>query len=92
VRKQIETVGNFVEIYISTPLELCEKRDVKGLYNKARMGLLKNFTGIDDPYEAPLNPELTFDTSTSVKETVMTIIKYLQNRGFIENIAFNSNL
>jgi adenylylsulfate kinase len=52
----------FVEVYVSTPLEECERRDVKGLYARARRGEIKNFTGIDDPYEPPVTPELTLDT------------------------------
>jgi adenylylsulfate kinase len=58
-----ECCKSFVEVYVSTPLEACEKRDVKGLYAKARNGELKNFTGIDDPYEVPQKPELSIDTS-----------------------------
>lgn len=54
----------FVEVYVSTPLDECERRDVKGLYARARRGEIRNFTGIDDPYEAPENPELILDTST----------------------------
>lgn len=55
-------IGRFVEVYISTPLEVCEQRDVKGLYKKAREGLIKEFTGVDDPYEPPENPDITVDT------------------------------
>jgi bifunctional enzyme CysN/CysC len=54
--------GEFVEIFVDTPLEVAEERDVKGLYKKARSGALKNFTGIDSPYEAPLNPEIRVNT------------------------------
>src|SRR3712207_2219540 len=62
---------NFAEIYVSTPLEECERRDVKGLYARARRGELRNFTGIDDPYEVPERPELTLDTRTlSVEQCV----------------------
>jgi len=53
---------NFVEVYVSTPLEECERRDVKGLYARARRGEIRNFTGIDDPYEAPANADLVIDT------------------------------
>jgi len=53
---------HFVEIYVATPLEVCERRDVKGLYRKARRGEIRQFTGIDDPYEPPVRPELTIDT------------------------------
>jgi adenylylsulfate kinase len=59
---------NFAEIYVATPLEECERRDVKGLYARARRGELRNFTGIDDPYEAPEHPELTLDTRNATVE------------------------
>jgi adenylylsulfate kinase len=66
----------FVEIYVSTPLEECERRDVKGLYARARRGEIRNFTGIDDPYEAPEHPELTLDTRTlSVEQSVATVLE-----------------
>jgi len=68
----------FIEVYVSTPLEVCEARDVKGLYAKARAGLLKGFTGIDDPYEAPESPELVLDTSRStVEETTSAVLALL---------------
>jgi bifunctional enzyme CysN/CysC len=60
--------GEFIEVYVNTPIEECEKRDVKGLYAKARRGELKNFTGIDSPYEAPENAELVVDTSKKSPE------------------------
>lgn len=69
---------DFTEIYISTPYEECEKRDVKGLYAKARAGEIKNFTGLDDPYEAPENPELEIDTTNiTLDEAVQKVIEYL---------------
>ena len=72
---------DFVEIYISTPLEECERRDVKGLYEKARKGEITQFTGIDDPYEAPENPELEIDTTDiSVDDAVDMVIEYLEER------------
>jgi adenylylsulfate kinase len=65
----------FVEIYVSTPLDECERRDVKGLYARARRGEIKNFTGIDDPYEPPVSPELTLDTRTlSVEQGVAQVL------------------
>lgn len=71
---------DFTEIYISTPFEECERRDVKGLYEQARKGEIKNFTGLDDPYEAPENPELEIDTTDiSLDEAVNQVIKYLDN-------------
>lgn len=70
---------DFTEIYISTPLEECERRDVKGLYAKARKGEIKNFTGISDPYEVPENPELEIDTTgISVDEAVESVFEYLE--------------
>jgi bifunctional enzyme CysN/CysC len=56
--------GEFLEVYVSTPLDVCEQRDPKGLYRKARSGLLKNFTGIDSAYEVPDNPEIVVDSSS----------------------------
>ena len=67
--------SNFVEIYVATPLEECERRDVKGLYARARRGEIKNFTGIDDPYEPPEHPELTLETrDLSVDECVAKVL------------------
>ena len=74
----------FIEIHVNTPIETCEGRDPKGLYKKARAGQIKNFTGIDDPYEAPLNPELVIDTtSVSPQQAVLQIVEYLQKRGIL---------
>lgn len=74
----------FIEIHVATPIETCETRDPKGLYKKARAGELKNFTGIDDPYEAPSSPELTIDaTSTSPQEAAVVLLDYLRQRGII---------
>lgn len=76
---------SFIEIYVDTPLEECEKRDVKGLYKKARAGKIKQFTGIDDPYEAPVNPELTIKTQKeTVQDSAKRVIVYLSKRGFIK--------
>jgi adenylylsulfate kinase len=73
--------GNFVEIYVATPLEECERRDVKGLYARARRGEIRNFTGIDDPYEAPEYPELTLDTRVlSVDESVAKVLEHFGER------------
>jgi len=69
---------NFVEVYVSTSLEVCEKRDVKGLYKKARRGEIKSFTGIDDPYEAPLHPEITINTAgETVEESLGKLLNCL---------------
>ena len=68
----------FVEIYVATPLDECERRDVKGLYARARRGDIRNFTGIDDPYEAPEHPELTLDTrALSVDQCVGRVLERL---------------
>lgn len=71
--------SKFIEIHVATPLEVCESRDVKGLYAKARRGELKNFTGIDDPYEPPQNPELVLDTSKAdVKACMERVVALLE--------------
>ena len=76
--KQIIGADNFVEVFINTPLEVCEERDVKGLYKKARAGEIKDFTGIDAPFEAPLNPEITIKTAElSVEESANQLIEYI---------------
>jgi len=73
--------SNFTEIYVSTPLEECERRDVKGLYAKVRSGEIKNFTGVDDPYEAPSKPELEINTQNmSIDEAADEVISYLEER------------
>ena len=75
---------NFVEIYIKASLETCESRDVKGLYAKARAGEIKGFTGIDDPYEEPLNPEIICSTAEeTVNESVVKILTKLEELGYI---------
>jgi len=85
VRDEVrKMVGRFVEVYAACPLEVCEQRDVKGLYRKARAGELKQFTGIDDPYEAPLNPEVTLDTSReSVEQGALKVIGKLEELGWL---------
>lgn len=76
--------GDFIEVFINTPLELCEERDPKGLYKKARNGDIPNFTGISDPYEEPLNPELEIRTGECTpEESAATIIDMLEQRGKI---------
>lgn len=75
----------FVEVFVNTPLEECERRDVKGMYLKARRGEIKNFTGIDDPYEAPVQPELVIDTvANTAEDNARSIVKYLSERGFLK--------
>jgi adenylylsulfate kinase len=73
--------GDFIEIYCMAPLEVCEARDVKGLYRRARTGEVKEFTGVSSPYEAPLNPELTVDTGGQpLEECVSEVLTYLRQR------------
>ena len=79
-------MGGFIEIHVSTPLETCERRDPKGLYAKARAGLLSGLTGIDDPYEAPDDPELRIDTSDLTVETAVgRILDHLHENGYLRN-------
>ncbi len=76
-------IGDFVEVFVNAPLETCEQRDVKGLYQKARAGEIKGFTGIDDPYEAPLKPEVECRTDReSVAESVAKVLAALESRGY----------
>lgn len=76
--------GEFIEVFMDTPLQTCEERDPKGLYEKARAGKIKNFTGIDSPYEAPERPEVRLDTSQmSVEDCVNRLISYLLDRQLI---------
>lgn len=72
--RDIVGANNFIEVYINAPLEVCEARDVKGLYQKARQGLIKGFTGIDDPYEAPENPEIEIRTDQLSLEASVNVI------------------
>jgi sulfate adenylyltransferase len=75
---------NFVEVFVDTPIEVCEKRDAKGLYARARRGEIKGFTGINDPYESPLGPEVTVDASTNTpEENARLILSYLIEEGFV---------
>ena len=81
VRRTMEK-GDFVEIFVDTPLDVCEARDPKGLYKKARAGEISGFTGIDDPYEAPENPELVLDGSIKSAEALADeVIEYLKSSG-----------
>ncbi len=78
----------FVEVFVDTPIEVCEQRDVKGMYAKARRGEIKDFTGIDDPYEPPLHPELTLETTRSAPEdNARLILDYLVKQGFVRVAA-----
>ncbi|MEA1953762.1 MAG: adenylyl-sulfate kinase [Campylobacterota bacterium] len=83
VRKLMKE-DEFLEIYIDTPLNICESRDPKGLYKKARSGDIPNFTGISSPYEAPSNAEIHIKTDTmSIEECANEIIKYLETKGYL---------
>lgn len=76
--------GDFIEIYCDSPIEICESRDVKGLYKKARAGQISEFTGISSPYEAPENPELTVNTSTTdLTTSIQQVMNELKLRGII---------
>ena len=82
--RQLLPQGDFIEIYCKASLETCESRDVKGLYKRARAGEIKNYTGIDSPYEAPDNPELIIDTeSESLEKSVAKVIDFLKSKGVI---------
>ena len=75
----------FIEVFVDTPIEVCEQRDVKGLYARARRGQITGFTGVDDPYEIPMNPEITLDTiNYSPEENAHKIMAYLEERGFVQ--------
>ncbi|GHG59626.1 adenylyl-sulfate kinase [Alishewanella longhuensis] len=82
--KSLVPPGKFLEIHIATPLEVCEQRDVKGLYKKARAGEIRQFTGISDPYEAPLAPDLVLNTAEStLEQSVEQLLALLVNKGVI---------
>lgn len=84
VVRDLLTEDEFVEVYVKCPIEECEKRDPKGLYVKARQGIISDFTGISSPYEEPENPELVVETNLhSVEECVDQVIAYLKSRQFI---------
>jgi sulfate adenylyltransferase len=84
VREAIGQHGGFVEVFVSTPIEECEARDRKGLYAKARAGLIKGFTGVDDPYEVPERPEIVVDTlRQSPEEAANAILLHLRREGFL---------
>jgi sulfate adenylyltransferase len=84
VRSMIEAVGGFIEIYVSTPIATCESRDRKGLYAKARAGLIPEFTGVSDPYEVPERPELAIDTTgLGIDEAVQQILLKLEHEGYL---------
>jgi sulfate adenylyltransferase len=84
IRKSIEIHGGFIEVHVATPIEVCEQRDRKGMYAKARAGLIKGFTGVDDPYEVPQSPELRVNTAgVTPDEVAQEILLFLGQRGYI---------
>lgn len=86
VRDEVRSKAtNFVEIYVECPIDALEERDTKGLYKKAKAGIIKNFTGISDPYEAPTKPEITVHTEKeSIEASAERILAYLKQRGLID--------
>ena len=86
--RELVVEGDFIEVFCDSPLEICESRDVKGLYKKARSGEIPEFTGISSPYENPDNPELILDTNTlSIEECLKRLISYLSHRQIIKPIT-----
>ena len=85
IRHTIEAYGGFIEVHVDTPLEVCESRDRKGMYAKARLGLIKGFTGVDDPYESPENPEVRIDTTDlTPDEAAQEVLLYLERARYIK--------
>ena len=83
-QKTREEIGNYIEVYVQASVEECIKRDVKGMYKKALLGEIKNFTGVDDPYEAPPTPEIIVDTDNeTIEESVNKVQAYLEKQGYI---------
>lgn len=89
IREEVrDRIGHFVEVYVDAPLAVCEDRDVKGLYKKARAGEIKQFTGIDDPYEAPLTPEVHCHTDQeTIDESVAKVVAKLTELGYLNQPA-----
>ena len=86
VARDLVKDGDFIEVFCNAPLDVCEDRDVKGLYKKARAGEIPEFTGISSPYEEPLNPELKIDTDRlSVDECVDSVIEYLEKKAYLDS-------
>ena len=82
--KALVEENEFIEIFVDTPLDICERRDPKGLYRKARKGEIANFTGISSPYEAPLNANIHLNTDEeTIDECTEKIINYLEERGYL---------
>jgi len=85
IREAVSKVGGYVEVYMSTPLAVCERRDPKGLYARARQGLISDFTGVNDPYEEPAHAEVTIDSDrVSPDEAATVVLNCLRDHGYIE--------
>ena len=81
----IEHYGGFIEVHVATPLDICEQRDRKGIYAKARAGMIKGFTGVDDPYEVPDDADVSVDTTEMTPdEAAQEVLLELQRQGFIK--------
>jgi len=88
IRRMTQQRAHFVEVFVEAPLEVVEERDTKGLYKKARAGIIKNFTGISDPYEAPERPEITVHTGNeSIEESAAKILSWLESKGLLEAVS-----
>ena len=87
IREEVRgKIGDFVEVYVNAPLSVCEQRDVKGLYKRARAGEIKSFTGIDDPYEPPTTPEIECNTDQEdISESIAKVMQKLAELGYISN-------
>jgi len=84
IARNLVNNGDFIEVFVDTPLEICEQRDPKGLYEKARSGNITNFTGIDSPYEIPDNPEVrVYGYDQSITNSSLTVIQFLENNNYI---------
>ena len=83
-RNARKEIGTFIEVYVRCPVEICMKRDVKGMYQKAQQGTIKHFTGVDDPYEEPEHPELILDTDKeTIEESVKKVLDSLRELGYV---------
>ncbi|MGD9580890.1 MAG: adenylyl-sulfate kinase [Vampirovibrionia bacterium] len=86
IARSLVKENEFIEVFVKCSIDVCEQRDTKGLYQKARAGIIKQFTGIDSPYEEPQKPEIILETDKlSIEESVQVLIKYLQEKGFIND-------
>lgn len=84
VRTEVNQFGRFIEVYVATPLAVCQQRDVKGLYRKVAQGMIQQVSGVDDPYDIPVHPEITIDTSvTTVRDAVKKIVSILREQGYL---------